>query len=86
VRRHPDDERLRVLQAKTYAALGKRLLQHQAQAEVYVLRGSLPAAIEQLQIARAAGDGNFYQLSEVDSRLRELKAQHQQELREAKQR
>ena len=29
---------------------------------MYVLHGSLPAAIEQLQIARAAGDGDFYQL------------------------
>jgi predicted Zn-dependent protease len=86
VRRYSDDERLRVLQAKTYAALGKRLLQHQAQAEVYVLQGSLPAAIEQLQLARAAGDGDFYQLSEVDSRLRELKARHQREQREQKQR
>ncbi|MGE5128752.1 MAG: M48 family metalloprotease, partial [Sphingomonadaceae bacterium] len=86
VRRYPDDERLRVLQAKTYAALGKRLLQHQAQAEVYVLQGSLPAAIEQLQLARAAGDGDFYQLSEVDSRMRELKARHEREQREQKQR
>jgi beta-barrel assembly-enhancing protease len=84
LRHDPDDEHLRVLQAKTYAALGKRLLQHQAQAEVYVLQGSLPAAIEQLQLARAAGDGNFYQLSEVDSRMRELKAQHEREQRDAK--
>jgi len=85
VRRYPDVERLRVLQAQTYAALGKRLLQHQAQAEVYVLQGSLPAAIEQLQLARTSGDGDFYQLSEVDSRMRELKAQHQREQREQKQ-
>ncbi|HXZ93896.1 MAG TPA: M48 family metalloprotease [Burkholderiales bacterium] len=85
LRRYPDVERLRVLQAKTYAALGKRLLQHQAQAEVYVLQGSLPAAIEQLQLARSSGDGDFYQLSEVDSRMRELKAQHQREQREQKQ-
>jgi predicted Zn-dependent protease len=84
LRHDPDDEHLRVLQAKTYAALGKRLLQHQAQAEVYVLQGSLPAAIEQLQLARAAGDGNFYQLSEVDSRMRQLKAQHEREQRDAK--
>jgi len=84
LRRYPDDERLRVLQAKTYAALGKRLLQHQAQAEVYVLQGSLPAAIEQLQLARSAGDGDFYQLSVVDARLRDLQARHQREMREAK--
>jgi len=84
LRLYPRDGHLRMLQAKTYAALGKRLLQHQAQAEVYVLQGSLPAAIEQLQLAQSAGDGDFYQLSAVDARLRELRAQRQQEAREAK--
>jgi len=84
LRLHPRDTRLHQLQAKTYAALGKRLLQHQAQSEVYVLQGSLPAAIEQLQIARTGGDGDFYQLSVVDARLKELRAQHAQELRDAK--
>ncbi|MBV8031004.1 MAG: M48 family metallopeptidase [Betaproteobacteria bacterium] len=75
VRLYPRDARLRRLQAQTYAALGKRLLQHQAQAEFYALEGSLPAAIEQLQLARAAGDGDFYELSVVDARLKELRAQ-----------
>jgi len=84
LRVHPRDPRLHQLQAKNYAALGKRLLQHQAQAEVYALQGSLPAAIEQLQIARTAGDGDFYQLSVVDARLKELRAQHSQELKDAK--
>lgn len=69
-----DDGRLYALQAKSYAALGKRLLQHQAQAEVYARRGQLGAAVEQLQIALRAGDGDFYQLSSVDARLRELRA------------
>jgi predicted Zn-dependent protease len=84
LRLHPRDPRLHQLQAKNYAALGKRLLQHQAQAEFYVLRGSLPAAIEQLQLARNAGDGDFYQLSVVDARLKQLRAQHAEELRDAK--
>jgi beta-barrel assembly-enhancing protease len=82
--RYPRDARLYGLQAKTYATLGKRLLQHQAQGELYVLQGSLPAAIEQLTLARSAGDGDFYQLSVVDARLKELRAQYQQELKEAK--
>ena len=56
--------------------IGKRLLQHQAQAEYYALQGSLPAAIEQLQLARSAGDGDFYQLSVVDARLKDLRARH----------
>jgi predicted Zn-dependent protease len=84
LRLHPRDPRLHQLQAKNYAAIGKRSLQHQAQAEFYVLRGSLPAAIEQLQLARTAGDGDFYQLSVVDARLKELRAQHSQELKDAK--
>ena len=64
--------------------IGKRLLQHQAQGELYALQGSLPAAIEQLTLARSAGDGDFYQLSVVDARLKELRAQYTAELKEAK--
>jgi len=84
MRQFPYEAGLRELQAQAYAGLGKRLLQHQAQAEVYVLRGSVPAAIEQLQLARAAGDGNFYELSSVEARLKELRAQHAQAQRDAK--
>jgi len=84
LRLHPRDGRLYAMQAQTYAALGKRLLQHQAQGEAYALQGSLPAAIEQLQLARSSGDGDFYQLSMVDARLKELRAQHAQEVRDAK--
>jgi predicted Zn-dependent protease len=71
---YPRDVRLYGLQAKSYAALGKRLLQHQALAEVYVLQGTLPAAIEQLQLAQKSGDGDFYQLSSIEARLRDLRA------------
>jgi len=81
---YPKDARLYGMQAKAYAAMGKRLLQHQAQGEAYALQGSLPAAIEQLQLARLAGDGDFYQLSVVDARLKELRAQYAIEMKEAK--
>jgi predicted Zn-dependent protease len=84
LRIYRSDSQLRVLEAKAYAGLGKRLLQHQAQAEVYVLQGSLPAAIEQLELARRSGDGDFYQLSQVDARLRDLRAQNQQQARDNK--
>ncbi|NLF55134.1 MAG: M48 family metallopeptidase [Thauera phenolivorans] len=67
------DARLWLLLSRANAELGRRTAQHRAQAEVYVLRGSVPAAIEQLEIARKAGDGDFYELSAVDARLRELK-------------
>jgi len=84
LRAHPRNARLRMLEAKTYAGLGKRFLQHQAQAEVYELRGSLPAAIEQLELARRAGDGNFYQLSIADARLRQLRARLKEQAPDAK--
>ncbi len=85
IKNYPRDARLYGLQAKGYAALGKRLLQHQAQAEVYVLQGSLPTAIEQLQLAQKSGDGDFYQLSSVEARLRDLRAQLADEMKDAKQ-
>src|SRR3989442_10707201 len=46
--KYPRDARLYGMQAKAYATLGNRLLQHQAQGEPYVLQGSLPAASEHL--------------------------------------
>jgi predicted Zn-dependent protease len=70
----PSDARMYELLARAYVSNGKRLLQHQAQAEAYVLRGNLPGAIEQLQIAQKSGDGDFYQKSSVEARLKELMA------------
>lgn len=67
------DYKLYGLQAKSYAALGKRLQQHRAQAEFYLLQGQLGQAVEQLQFAQQATDGNFYEQSAVDARLRELR-------------
>src|SRR5262249_30784365 len=60
VKSYPRDARLYSFQAKSYAASGKRLLHHQALAETYFLQGTLPAAIEQLQLAQKSGDGDFY--------------------------
>ncbi|HEX7810498.1 MAG TPA: M48 family metalloprotease [Burkholderiales bacterium] len=68
------DPKLYELQARGYAATGKRLQQHRALAEAYALRGNLTGAIEQLQIAQKAGDGDFYQQSSVEARLKELVA------------
>ena len=72
------------LQAKNYAALGKRLQQHRAQAESYVLQGQLGAALEQLQYAQQAGDGSFYEQSAVDARLRELRVLQAEEAKQKK--
>lgn len=81
-----DDVRMWVLQSRAEAALGRKTAHHRAQAEVYVLRGSLPAAIEQLELARRAGDGDFFELSAADARMRELKAEHEARRRERQQR
>jgi len=69
----PSDYHLYQFQAHAYAAQGKALLSHQAQAEAYVRLGSLPAAIDQLQVGLKAGDGDFYQLSMAEARLRQLR-------------
>ncbi len=86
LRYYPRDDRLHGLQARAYALQGKRVQQHRAQAEGYALQGSLAAAIEQLQLAQAAEDGDFYELSGVDARLRALRDQHAAEQRDAKKR
>jgi predicted Zn-dependent protease len=82
----PGDARLHALQARAYAALGKRLHQHRAQAEAYLAEGLLDAAIMQLDLARQAGDGDFFEQSEVDARLRELRQRKQEEMREGRRR
>jgi predicted Zn-dependent protease len=78
------DAMMHGLQAKTYAALGKRLQQHRAQAEAYVLEGRLNDAIAQLELAQKAGDGSFYEQSQVDARLLELRARREEEKKLAK--
>ena len=84
LRQNQADARLYAIQAKTYAALGKRFQQHRAQAEAYALEGQLGAAIEQLQYAQQAKDGDFYEQSAVDARLRELRQQQAEEDRQKK--
>ena len=54
-------------------------LQHRALAESYFLQGQLGAAVEQLQFAQQATDGNFYEQSVVDARLRELRKLQEEE-------
>lgn len=61
--------------AKSYLAKNWPMLEHQALAEEYYLRGSLQAAIVQLNLAHAAGGSDFYALSQIDARLTELKGE-----------
>jgi len=68
------DGKIQQALARAYAAQGKQALQHIALAEYYTLSGSLPAALEQLRIARAARDVSFYDEAIIDARERELQA------------
>lgn len=79
------DYRMHALQAKTYAILGKRLQQHRAQGESYALQGLLMPAIEQFELAQKSPDGDFYEHSQVDARLRVLKRQQAEEAKQKRQ-
>jgi len=72
--RFPGDGPLHQIAARAYADQNMRLKQHQHQGEFYAWAGNLPLAIVQLELAAKAGDGNFYQVSVVESRLRKLRA------------
>ena len=73
LQRFPTDARLHQYAAKSYAALGKKLQQHTHQGEFYVKLGNLRESITQFELAVKAGDGNFYQNSAAESRLRVLR-------------
>ena len=47
--------------------------QHRHQAELYAWQGDLRGAVVQLELALKAGDGDFYQASVVETRLRALR-------------
>jgi predicted Zn-dependent protease len=49
-------------------------------AEVHIRKGAWLAAIDQLQSAQRTRQLDFYAGSEVDARLRQLRARHLQEL------
>ena len=68
--------------AQVYAKQGKIALQHVSLAESYALNGSLSAALEQLQLARKAPDGTFYDQALIDAKERQLQAQHRENLKD----
>ncbi|MDD4882555.1 MAG: M48 family metalloprotease [Gallionellaceae bacterium] len=74
-----DDQNLYRLLAESDHALGRRAEGHLAQAEAHIRLDQPALAMEQLQLARQAGDGDFYTMSVVDARLRELKEREQRE-------
>jgi predicted Zn-dependent protease len=75
---------LQDLLAKAYSAGGKVTLQHLALAESYAQSGSLPAALDQLGIARRSADASFYDQSLIDARERDYQQRWKEEVAEVK--
>jgi beta-barrel assembly-enhancing protease len=71
----PSDHRLYFIQARAYSILGRNLSQGRAAAEANVRLGNLALAIEQLQNGLKAADGDFFERSSAEARLRELRTQ-----------
>ena len=69
----PNDAKLFVLKSKVYAQENKQLLSHQAQGEAYYRQYDLGRAVEQMQLAAQSADGDFYQRSIVEARLKQLR-------------
>jgi len=71
--RFPGNGPLHRLAARAYAALGQKLQQYRHQGEFYAWQGDLKGAVVQLELAAKAGDGDFFQSSVVETRLRTLR-------------
>lgn len=69
---YPNDPHLYELQARTYAALGRNQEEHHALAYFYILHGNLRGAIEQLELAKQAGN-NFQELSTIETELKQFR-------------
>ncbi|HEX4859100.1 MAG TPA: M48 family metalloprotease, partial [Usitatibacteraceae bacterium] len=68
-----DDPRLYEMAARCHERKNQRLLKHRALAESYFRQGNLAGAIDQMELAVRAKDGDFYEVSGAEARLRELK-------------
>lgn len=76
---YPNDAYFYEILAKAYTAKNKNLLRFQAQGESYYRQYNLAKAIEQMEFAVKAKDGNFYEHSIVEARLKELRRKQENE-------
>ena len=76
VRQRPDEPALYRLLAKAAGEGGKPMESHRAFAEYYYLTGQPRAAIEQLQIAIRHANHNFYYVSSMEARIKEIREQN----------
>jgi len=70
---YPNDAYFYVVLAKAYTMQNKVMLAYQATGEAYFRKYDLERAIEQMELATKANDGDFYQTSIVEARLKELR-------------
>lgn len=84
VQQYRSEPQLHQQLAKAYSAQGKRALMHLSLAEAYGLNGALPAALEQLVMARSSPDATFYEHSVIDAREREWQALRREQIKERK--
>lgn len=82
LRSYPRDARFYQMRAAANAGLGRRSQHHLDLAELSLLKGQTAGAIEQLQLAQQAGDANFYEMSVIDGRLRDMKKRQLEEIKE----
>ena len=77
VRRFSNDPILYKLFAKGYSNQGKKLLQYENLAEAAYYNFNLQEAIIRMDLAIKANDGDFYQKSRVESRLKQFQRERQ---------
>ena len=68
---HSDPEIYKLL-AKAYSLNGREVLQYESLAESFYYSYDLQEAIVQMDMATRARDGNFYEKSRVEARLKQL--------------
>jgi beta-barrel assembly-enhancing protease len=69
---YPKDPSLYELMAKAHAGEGKVLLQYENLSNAFYYRYNIREAISLMDLAVRANDGNFYEKSRVEARLKEL--------------
>lgn len=72
INRDGNDAILYELQARAYTALGRHQEAHHVLSYYQILHGNLRAAIEQLELAKLAGN-DYYQLSTIETELRQYR-------------
>lgn len=80
--RRPDDAQFLELAARASADAGLKMKQHRFLGEQYARQGNLRGALDQFELASKAGDGDYYEASYVEARVREMKREIGQLARE----